>query len=326
MNIESELILLFGMPRSGTTWLGKIFDSHPDTYYLHEPDSKVKLDPLPLVTDKELAKTYYNTVNKYINSLLDMRSAKVLSKLPVFRKSYYNRFQFDIRYFNIMLAKAATKTLSEFPIYQLKNLRNVRQLRPVWKSIESSGRIGVIATMFPESNCIYLIRHPCGYVASIKKGEGKGKFESNTKSSEDYGVYQELMKTPLAKQKNLNYDRIKSMQPIERLALRWLLFNENVLMDIEECRNIFIVRYEDVCEKPVDCVKSIFEKVGLSWSDQTKNFIEHSTSEDNASYYAVIKNPKLAAEKWKTELSNREVSQIQDVVKGTRSAKLFDIA
>jgi hypothetical protein len=32
-------ILVFGLPRSGTTWLGKIFDSHPETLYRHEPDS-----------------------------------------------------------------------------------------------------------------------------------------------------------------------------------------------------------------------------------------------------------------------------------------------
>ena len=36
-------LLLFGLPRSGTTWLGKIFDSHPDTLYWHEPDSVWRL-------------------------------------------------------------------------------------------------------------------------------------------------------------------------------------------------------------------------------------------------------------------------------------------
>jgi Sulfotransferase family len=33
------LILVLGAPRSGTTWLGKIFDSHPDVLYRHEPES-----------------------------------------------------------------------------------------------------------------------------------------------------------------------------------------------------------------------------------------------------------------------------------------------
>ena len=32
------LIFLCGMARSGTSWLGKILDSHPDTLYRHEPD------------------------------------------------------------------------------------------------------------------------------------------------------------------------------------------------------------------------------------------------------------------------------------------------
>ena len=38
MSEASAPILLFGMPRSGTTWLGKIFDSHPQVLYRHEPD------------------------------------------------------------------------------------------------------------------------------------------------------------------------------------------------------------------------------------------------------------------------------------------------
>ena len=35
------LSLLFGMPRSGTTWVAKILDSHPHADYRHEPDSLI---------------------------------------------------------------------------------------------------------------------------------------------------------------------------------------------------------------------------------------------------------------------------------------------
>jgi hypothetical protein len=35
----ARLLLVVGAPRSGTTWLGKILDSHPHVVYRHEPNS-----------------------------------------------------------------------------------------------------------------------------------------------------------------------------------------------------------------------------------------------------------------------------------------------
>ena len=49
--IPSRSILVVGLPRSGTTWIGKIFDSHPRTLYLHEPDSAVPMNGIPLIAE-----------------------------------------------------------------------------------------------------------------------------------------------------------------------------------------------------------------------------------------------------------------------------------
>ena len=35
------MLMIAGMPRSGSTWVGNIFDSHPQTIYIHEPDSQI---------------------------------------------------------------------------------------------------------------------------------------------------------------------------------------------------------------------------------------------------------------------------------------------
>src|SRR5580692_5237881 len=40
-----RVILILGSPRSGTTWLAKIFDSHPDILYRHEPDELTLPEP-----------------------------------------------------------------------------------------------------------------------------------------------------------------------------------------------------------------------------------------------------------------------------------------
>src|SRR4051794_31786731 len=43
--LAASAILVLGFPRSGTTWLAKIFDSHPDVLYRHEPDELTMTDP-----------------------------------------------------------------------------------------------------------------------------------------------------------------------------------------------------------------------------------------------------------------------------------------
>lgn len=57
---NNKILLIFGIPRSGTTWLGKLFDSHPDIVYLHEPDSQFRTNNVPLlVKGKQVRITHY---------------------------------------------------------------------------------------------------------------------------------------------------------------------------------------------------------------------------------------------------------------------------
>ncbi len=56
--VNDRLVLVFGMPRSGTTWLGKIFDSHPETLYRHEPDAWGRLNAMPLLAQPDQAERF----------------------------------------------------------------------------------------------------------------------------------------------------------------------------------------------------------------------------------------------------------------------------
>lgn len=42
-----RIVLILGAPRSGTSWLAKMFDSHPDVLYRHEPDTVRRAEDLP---------------------------------------------------------------------------------------------------------------------------------------------------------------------------------------------------------------------------------------------------------------------------------------
>ena len=76
-------ILLFGMPRSGTTWLGKIFDSHPAVLYRHEPDTWQRLSDVPIVAGRATSPIHAARLQAFVESLPAIRADRVCGKRPV---------------------------------------------------------------------------------------------------------------------------------------------------------------------------------------------------------------------------------------------------
>src|SRR5690349_8179034 len=73
--LAAATILGLGFPRFGTTWLAKIFDSHPDVLYRHEPDELTGPDPSLAPAGQ-------------IRTWLLQRSPRAAAKRPNFPKSW----------------------------------------------------------------------------------------------------------------------------------------------------------------------------------------------------------------------------------------------
>lgn len=320
---KHPLILLFGMPRSGTTWIGKIFDSHPDTLYRHEPDSRFSQDTVPLFAHKSEAEQYRAFVEDYVEELPGIREEKISASLPIFPKHYYSTPAFAVRKLLVYGSKIASRALGPIAPPDIINYGCRPEIAVVWKSIESLGRLGIYTTLFPDARAIAILRHPCGYVASVLRGERKGKFESTTRSSEDWGIYELLSHLPTAKDRGLDLAIMKSMSPIQRLALRWAIYNEHALLETRELENVLPVRYEDFCEHPLEETQKAFRHCNLSWHSQTEHFIAQSTSREKGEYYSVFKDPKIAAAKWKQELSPNEIREVMATVSGFSASAYY---
>ena len=78
----NKFVLIFGMPRSGTTWVGKIFDSHPEVMYLHEPDSVLRINDFPIFSTVDTEKTI---LQSYMSRMLSIKNTKVYNT-QVFEK------------------------------------------------------------------------------------------------------------------------------------------------------------------------------------------------------------------------------------------------
>ena len=59
----AKLVFPLGAPRSGTTWLAKLFDCHPDVLDRNEPDSVLQDPNLPLICPLDAVEQYNTDSN-----------------------------------------------------------------------------------------------------------------------------------------------------------------------------------------------------------------------------------------------------------------------
>lgn len=320
---EMRLVLLFGLPRSGTTWLGKVFDSHPQTLYRHEPDSARSFGAVPLLLARSEAQAHRRAIEAFARTLPEIRSLRVTGKLPLFPKQYQRAGGYHIRKLLWLAARLAARLGIELPVPDMIDARAAAGICLVWKSIESLGRLGAIATVLADCRAVHIIRHPCGYVDSVLRGDAQGRFGSDVASSEDYGILELLLGTKPARDRSLDLESFKRLNPVERLAWKWALFNDMALEDIDGLPNCTWVRYEDLCSDPLTEYRKLFEFTGLPWDKQPEEFIRRSTSAENVTYYSVYKDPMKAADGWRQRMSVQDVERVMGVVEGTRSGALY---
>lgn len=309
---DQRCILLFGMPRSGTTWIGKLFDSHPHTLYRHEPDSwrRLTMSRYPAVSD---ASDSAEELRDFVAGLPRINALRVAGKQPLFPKSYLSGPRLRVMRAAVNLARAGSRLYPEFPVLAYASGEKDPQRRLVWKSIESLGRLGVLLEVMSSVRAIQILRHPCGYIASVSRGIASQSFSYNDSGSEDYGIFQTAIDTSLGQRYRLSVPYLQSLTPEERLAWRWVLINEKAWLESRGSERYMCVRYEDICRDPLGGVAAMFELAGLEMNEQTRRFVENSTGSHRRGYYSVFKDPEVAALRWRDELDAPTIDRVMAI-------------
>ncbi|ANM31264.1 hypothetical protein ABI59_19335 [Acidobacteria bacterium Mor1] len=289
--------------------------------YRHEPDSYL-LPDVPLMIPRADLDRYNDELADYLERLKQVRTLKVTTKLPLFNKSYYRPIRRRLRYAVVAAAKVGSRVVKNIQVPDLID-GDKANCRWVFKSIESLGRMGAFARARPESRFIHIIRHPCGVTGSILRAIAGAKFTSDTPIHEDWGIYEMLAETDEAREYGIDMDRLRGMHPVERTAWNWVLLNEKALNDTRDLPNCKAIRYEDLCERPIETSKELFDFAGLHWHRQTEGFLDQSTSSEQSSYYSVYKDPLKAAMKWKHEMHADDIARVFDVIAETQPGRLF---
>ena len=315
---NDRITLILGGPRSGTTWLAKIFDSHPDVLYRHEPDTVLRDPALQRNFALDDLGAYIAPARAYLHRLFAVSTLKSAGSLPTFDKRYHGTLAHRSRQFVVFVMRVAAKLniapklLQSIAIPDCLPDAATRNLHLVMKSVSSLGRARLFAEALPGCKIVFIVRDPCGQIASTERGFSLGKLERPVPIDEIIGTVQ-------AARYGLTEERLFAMPRLEQLAWHWSVLNEKTLDDLEGLPNATIIRYLDLCLEPIERSKALFGFCGLDWNPQTEDFVKaSSTSNAPDRYFQVYKNTNESLNKWRNQLTADDQATIISVVRQTK--------
>lgn len=318
----SRLVALLGMPRSGTTWVAKLMDSHPDVAYRHEPESGGRLGHLPQLMEEDAADEQVEALRRFSEGLWHCRDPRVCGKTPLFRKRHLGGVRHLALSLGVLASKAPVRAVRRMPLPYFPDYTAGDPVL-LWKSVVSSARLPALLRALPGARPVLLLRHPCGQVGSVLRGEDAHYFGGGYQPSEDDGVFEAMMGGAVAREHGLSMEYVRSLGAAERLAWLWVLFNETAYRAARVDSRCLIMRYEDVCAEPEARADELLAWCGLSMHAQTRAFVRESTGGDASGYYGVYRDPLKAAEKWREELPTETVAAIREVIQRSQVGGLY---
>lgn len=303
-------ILVLGAQRSGTSWLGKILDSHPDVLYRHEPDELV-----PAGGDIRAA----------VAAWIAERRPRSAAKRPFFRKSWQSAAGFAVRGAVIYGLAAAARLPGvgrSFDAVAIPDCGAIGQSRVAIKSISGNALAGRFARSLPDSRTLLILRHPCGQVTSVMRGNQAGRFTLRAAGTDM--PFDEVHAVAFAAAHGVDEAAFQALPDAAKYAWSWRAFNETAFAELDGLPNARVVVYEDLCRAPEAGTRAVLGFLGLAWTAQTADFIARSTSHTGAAgYYAVLRVSSEAAEAWRLRMPVADQAAVRAVVAGSPLARFW---
>jgi len=320
-SFEKTIVLVIGMPRSGTTWLGKILDCSPQSLYLHEPDSGTLSPRLPIFIEGTAGREYEEVTRAFFRSLPERAPIRAYTRRPLYKKSYHTKATW--MFLNgIALAEKIFTPISRKVLP--KRFRLPLGVPIVVKSVESFGRVPLFFRCIDNIKVIYIVRHPCAVRYSLIRGERMRKFKDNTPVSESKARLRQLLALNAARDRGLSLESLFRKDPSERFAYWWVIGNEKAVTECRQVSHAKIIVYEKLCHEPLKVAADVYDFLGWEFSQQVRYRFELMMGRDDDRYYSVFKDPRKTVDAWRHGLGFEESSRIQDVLSSSFLASLWN--
>lgn len=297
LSLKTNPILITGSHRSGTTWLGKTIASAPGTYYLGEvfnPDSGL----LQGMIDGQY---HYVTVGEH--HLFTTAMGRILNYdyAPRFRKREFLWLPSRIAFYRL------TRRLLNLP-------------RPILKDPIAAMSAEWLATTF-DMDVVCVIRHPVAFVLSLNKAGWNydPRFFARQPTLLDEWLYP--------------YRNLLIKPPVDVLeggSVMWLCIYHVLSAYIARNPRWQTWRLEDIALDPERSFRTIYDRLGLSFTSRTVRYIRENSATTNVidapsdDPHLIRRNSRALRDRWRTMFDTEDVLRIRRIVEPVSAAFYSD--
>lgn len=287
-------VLVTGLGRSGTTWVGSTLCLSGELHYVHEAagaHTAPRKWPMKLPLGRS---PYFCHDNE--DQVLDKFADVVQLKYPLASR----------------LREVRSLTDAMLAVQQFRAAKRARQrgIPPLLKDPGLFFSAPWIEERFG-AQVIMMVRHPASVISSIKRLGWKPDFHNWLDQPlvlrDHLGVYEHRLR-----------ERVQSERdPIDDGILLWNMYNDTLRKFRAKYPWWILIRQEDIAADPVTQFQELYKKIGLEWNEKVKNRVEEMTGSGNPSedplkkVWTTIRDSKATTTTWRSRLTVSEVKRIK---------------
>ncbi len=251
-------ILVTGVHRSGTTFVGQMLSQAPEAKYIQEPFN-------PHYRDLGVCSARFERLFTWIHKGNENPYLKSISRLTRLEPA-------------TLQGVCAARDWAA--------LKSVFERAKDWRAARKAGQLALLKdpiALFSapwlasrhDAEIVVVLRHPAGFVSSVKRLGWQTALWDLVEQTE---MGEELFPLWLERAKELS---TKDADIIDQAATFWAVAY-TVIDDYRRQRPEWaFVCYEDLCQNPIPTFRALYHRLGLTFTTQAQDTIEHFTSSDN---------------------------------------------
>lgn len=278
-------ILVTGIHRSGSTWVGKMLGLASEIGYIHEPFNRNS------GISRDLFKTWFT----YINDENEEQYRDQIENYISFKYPFLNKLK------KSRSARDVGRSIRDFSRFSLNRAAGRRPLVKDPISIFSAEWLYKTFDM----DVIILTRHPAAFAGSIKKAgwrSGMGNYLKQPLLIRDHlKEFEEELKIHAEKEMDL----------VDEAILLWNMVHSVILKyHKKQHRGWYFVKHEDISKDPVTYFEEMYNHTGLAFTGQVREKIEEYSFGGDASN-KLKRDSKANIYSWKKRLTEEEISRVK---------------